>query len=650
MATVISVNGKTVTRPGVYALTKSGVKNPSPNLAYGNICIIDDGLGAMWGGGSGVSGTLKSGVDAVYELATIQQFRDFVKGGELWNLAKPLFKPAGDGINGTSKVFLVRACETTPATMSYTFDAGSITFQTLDEGVNTNGVLAGSILNKGYACKIVKNVATSKYAIQFYAGSYKGIDPLNRVSYDGMTQVTALANNFLSSKECATVQELIDWCNTSNEFKAVFNLTVGTTSSNTAAAATFDCTALATILDTPITLRINDPVLGLIELGSSTFTTGATGAAIAAVFKAIINTYAHGYSADNTGASLVTTAPATYGASINGNALGFYYATGSASASFAAGADVASSFIDADVSGNTGYQLATGGTEVYTSAAFDAAIEAIKETDNTFFLATSYGVTNAIGLNSTKIFDYLENDSKYEKFMVVGAGYDKSEFAGASGTSEAVAKYYNSDKVIIVHGAAKETSKAGFLVRSQLYKAAAVLGRLAGVAPQTPLTFKNIAIDGEIHSLTDTEKEYALSVGILTTHFDSELGYYVIQQGVNSLQNNQYLINEDASSFDIAVKRIEAQLNKEICIRAKQVFFAKDSTGPNRTTVSEENVKAWLDGFLHNKVATSLTDNLILRFGNINVEYQSDNIYVTYEFVPNFSISKAIFTGTLLDK
>lgn len=650
MATKINVNGKTVSRPGVYALTKSGVKNPSPNLSYGNVCIIDDGLGAMWGGGSGVSGTLKSGVDAVYELSTIQQFRDFIKGGEFWNLAKPLYKPAGDGINGVSKVFLVRACATTPSTISYTFTNGAVTFQTLDEGVNANGVLAGSILNKGYGCKIVKNATTSKYSIQFYAGTYKGIDPLNRVSYDGLTQTTALANNFLSSKECTTVQELIDWCNSSNEFKAAFNLTVGTTSTNTAATATFDCSALTTVLDTPIALRINDPVLGLIELGSHTPTTGATGTTIAAAFKAIINAYAHGYSANNTGASLVTTAPATYGAGINGNALGFYYATGSASANFTGGANVASSFVDADVTNNTGYKLAVGGTEAYTTDAFNAAIEAIKETDNTFFLATSYGVTDSVGLNNTKIFDYLENDSKYEKFMVVAAGYDKSEFAGASGTSEATAKFYNSDKVITVHGAAKETSKAGFLVRSQLYKAAAALGRLAGVAPQTPLTFKNIAIDGEIHSLTDSEKEYALSVGILTTHFDSELGYFVIQQGINTLQNNQYLINEDGTTFDVAVKRIEAELNKQICIRAKQVFFAKDSTGPNRTTVSAENVKAWLEGFLQNKVATSLTDNLITRFGNINVEYQGDNIYVTYEFVPNLPISKMIVTGTLLDK
>jgi len=39
--------------------------------------------------------------------------------------------------------------------------------------------------------------------------------------------------------------------------------------------------------------------------------------------------------------------------------------------------------------------------------------------------------------------------------MVVGAGYDKSEFAGTSGTSEAVSKYYNSDKVITVDAGKK---------------------------------------------------------------------------------------------------------------------------------------------------------------------------------------------------
>jgi len=45
-------------------------------------------------------------------------------------------------------------------------------------------------------------------------------------------------------------------------------------------------------------------------------------------------------------------------------------------------------------------------------------------------------------------------------------------------------------------------------------KAAIFLGREAGMAPQVPLTFKNISIDGERHVLNDVEKSKALNGGV----------------------------------------------------------------------------------------------------------------------------------------
>lgn len=548
MPTAININGKIVTRPGVYALTKSGIKNPPLNFSYGNICIIDDGIGATYGGGAGVAGTLSNGVDSVYEISTIQDFRNFVKGGELWNLAEALFKPGPSGVNGTSKVFLIRAAATTNAEIVYTFANGAVTFQTLDEGLNANGTLTSGILTKGYGCKIVESsINAGRFFIEFYVGTYKGIDPLNNIPYDGLTALNSAASLFLASPECETVQELIDWCLSSNDFKAAFQLKAG------------------------------------------------------------------------------------------------YIATGA--------------LVAADVTTNVGYKLASGGTETYNAINFDAALEAVKDLDNTFFLSTSYGITTAgggtangaINLNNTKIFDFIVNDSKNEKYLVIAAGYDKPQFAGTSNSSQAVAKFYNSDKVLVVHGGAKKTTKFGFSIKSQLWKAACILGRIAGLEPQVPVTFKSLSIDGEIHKLSDSEKEFALAKGILTTHYDVELGYYVVQQGINSLQNNQYLVNEDGSTFDIAVARIRAQLNKEIVINAKRVFFGKPSTGPNRNTVTEEDIKAWLEGFLQGKTASSLTDNLILRFGNITVTVQSDNYFISYEFVPNFPVNKLIFTGILLE-
>jgi len=539
MATSIVVNGKTIKRPGVYALTKSGIKYPAQNLSYGNICIIDNGAGAGFAGGAGVSGTLTQGVDSVYEISTIQQYLSFMKGGALWDLGEPLFKPSkAANIPGVSKVYFIKAATTVNAEITYAFENGGVIFQTLDEGLGANGITASGILTKGYACKfIASTINAGKYIVEFYHGSFTGLDPLNNLPYDGILAADSTAVMFLTTPELTLVQDLIDWCLTSNEFKAVFKLKIG------------------------------------------------------------------------------------------------YTATGA--------------FTPDDITDNAGYKLATGGTETYDATGFSNAILAIKDLDNTFFLSLDSG-TSSTSLSNEKILDFINNESKYEKFMYVAGGYDKTTFAGSTNTSESTAKYYDSDKVVVIHGGLKKTTRNGFILKSQLYKAALVLGRTCGLPPQTPITFKDLNIDGEIHKLSDNEKEFALDFGILTTHFDNELGYHVIQQGINSLQQNSYLVNEDGTSHDIAVRRITAQLNKEICVNAKKVFFGKNE-GPNRNTITEEDIKAWLEGFLQTKTASSLEDNLILKFGNINVVVQADNYFASYEFTPNYPISKIVFTGIILE-
>lgn len=543
MATSIIVNGKTIKRPGVYALTKSGIKNPPSNLPYGNVCIIDDGSlntsENIRPGGSGVNGQLNTGVDSVYEITTPQQFQAFVNGGVMWSLAEQLFKPAKkNNIAGVSKIFYIKAAITTPATITYTFANGSVVFETLDEGLGANGEgLAGQLV-KGYGCKFVPSTAVpGRFVVQFYYGNYKGIDPLNNVPFSNIAKNQAVGELFLTSPELKTVQELINWCSQSVEFKAVMSLKASTGSGN---------------------------------------------------------------------------------------------------------------FIAADIASNVGFTLGVGATETYNDAAFDAALKVVKDRDNTFFLSLNSG-SKATSLSNEKIFDFITNESKYEKFLLVAAGSNKSTFAGTTvGSSEHTTNYFNSDKVIVVHGQYKKSTRSGFMIKSQLAKAAMVLARICGLPPQTPVTFKSLDIDGEIHKLDDSEKEFALDKGILTTHYDDELGLHVIQQGINSLQDNQYLVNEDGTSHDIAVRRITAQLNKEICINAKKVFFGKEQ-GPNRNTITDTDIAAWLEGFLQSRVASTLADNLIIRFGNINVTVQADNYFVTYEFVPNYPISKIVFTGVILE-
>ncbi|WP_291911019.1 hypothetical protein [Chitinophaga sp. CB10] len=544
MATKVNINGKLTSLPGVYAITRSGIVNPPTNLSYGNIVIIDDGIGAGFGAGAGVLGTARQGADSIYEFTSLQAMRDFVKGGELWNLALPLFKPAtaaAEPINGVSKVFLVHARESAPATISLTLTNGSLELQTLDEGLNANGVITGGKLAGGYAAKLSAGVSDKdKFVLSLYHGSFKGTDALNNAPYDGIAAADSRAALVVASPEVATITELVAWMNASTTFKTGF------------------------------------------RLKSSAVTT--TGAIVAA-----------------------------------------------------------------DLTTYPDYVPATGATEAYTPAAFDAALNALNTLDFTFFFSTRYAdeVKHA---NNLKLLDFITSgESKYERFMVAAAQADKAGFNTGENSSIAAAHYYNSDKVILVHGAAKLTTQSGFKLVSQLYKAAAVLGRIAGLAPQTPATFKRIGINGEVHKLDNAELELANNNGLLVTHYDYELDDYVILQGINTLQRNEYLVNEDGTSPSIAVKRITAQLNKEIVVNAKRKFFGKDNVGPNRNSVTEADLKAWLEGFLQSRTANALTDNLIIRFGNVSATVSGDNYYVQYEFVPNFEVNKIVITGVILE-
>jgi hypothetical protein len=207
MATKVLVNGKYKQRAGVYATVKSAIKNPTTQNSYSNILIIDDGIGAGFGGGSGVNGVNSKGVESIYEFTNLSQFQAFVKGGELWNLGKPLFNPSGSQ-NGVSKIYLVKAATTTPSTISVDVTNGSFDIDTKDEGLSANGVMAGANLSKGIAGKLIKT-ANGKFKFQIWHGTYKGVDTLNGVPYDGILDTEAKPQLLIESPEVVAVGDLI---------------------------------------------------------------------------------------------------------------------------------------------------------------------------------------------------------------------------------------------------------------------------------------------------------------------------------------------------------------------------------------------------------------------------------------------------------
>lgn len=550
MATKQIFDGQTIIIPGVRSTIKSGIVNPTLDLAYGNMLVIDTGSGANYGGGAGFDGELASGKDdTFYEFNSFDDFRTFTHGGLWWLLASPLFKPGGVGVNGISKITYIKAATTTAASIVIELtgdtdasdsvagtNGGDITIKVRTEGLIGNGALStsGDNLKKGYAFKMTEGKNdTSKFIFKFYRGTFKGLDQ-NSIPYNGVDEETAVPQLICQSPEVDNIEDLITWMTDDFTFNTYFKLTDST-------------------------------VTG----------TGAIG--------------------------------------------------------------------DGDLDTYTDYTLASGGTESYSSDVLADVLDAINDLYVQFVLCDKYG-DNAQHQNNLDIVDWAANDSKYKPEVYIAAGNDISDFA----TSKTVAAAYDNDGVTVVHGAPKLPSRAGngFKLYDSIYKAAAFLGREAGLAPQVPLTFKSIDIAGEQHPLNDKETEQALEAGLLVSRLND--GEFECVKGVNTLQENDFIINEDGTTHSKQLKRIARQLNNELIINARRQLL-KQKNGVNVNTLSAARIKSWTEGYLKTKIATQQSDNLITFFKNVTVTKVADSWRINYEFGANGEISFLFFTGVVID-
>lgn len=286
-----------------------------------------------------------------------------------------------------------------------------------------------------------------------------------------------------------------------------------------------------------------------------------------------------------------------------------------------------------------------GGTTVFLAdGEFESILELITDFDVSFFLCTDYGVTNGVSTYNGKLFTFLKNDAKFTQFMVIGGGSDDSDLFGDSDSSEALAKNYNSEQVIIVHGNPEENRKlnVGTKQLPSIYFAATIVGMTAGGAPQTPLTFKRLEYSNFVYCLTKKEREKALQAGILHSRLLN--GYWIINQGITSLLDNKqtYALNGETLEFSIAL--IKAQINKELILEGEARFI-----GLTAAQASPQSVKDFTETKLSSLVASVGNDNLILSWRNVKVRTDNSDYYITYDFVPNIPVNKTFFIGNVLD-
>lgn len=290
--------------------------------------------------------------------------------------------------------------------------------------------------------------------------------------------------------------------------------------------------------------------------------------------------------------------------------------------------------------------LSTGGTTEYLKdTEYADVLEAISELDVTFFLCTNTDVSKGTDAETNgKLFTFLKNDAKYSEFMVVPGGSSDNDLFGDNNCSQSIAKYYDSGQVVVVHGAPIVTRNDGNGTKqlSSIYLAATIIGLNAGSAAQTPLTFRRVGYQSFEYDLKKKEREKALQAGIM--HVRNVSGYWCVNQGVTTLQDNKQSIAYDGQSMELSIELIKAQLNKELVSEAETRF-----TGNTAAQASPQSVKNFVETKLKSLVAYTGSDNLIISWKNVKVSAKNSDYYVTYDFQPNVPVNKVFFTGNVLD-
>lgn len=306
---------------------------------------------------------------------------------------------------------------------------------------------------------------------------------------------------------------------------------------------------------------------------------------------------------------------------------------------FVLGKHTAGTFTAEDKTNNS-FVLATGGTSAYSASDLTATLELLQNVDFNILLSLNTDKATGSDTINAKLQYFVQNETKHPKYLAI-AGAESLEDNLTSATA------FNSQRVWLVYGQPRTSASyipVGYRVQSSVYMAALMVGRIAGLAPQIPPTFKDLNIVGLEKTLTVYEQEDCLDKGVLTAVYDNDLSSFVILRGINTLQNNTSLQNSDGSSFSIQITRICSQLNQDVVLNIKKQIFG-DQSGVNANTVSEEYLTDWIKVFLTSKVATETQDNLILGFSDVNVRREGDTYWCSYKFRTNSEIAFIFLTG-----
>lgn len=652
MATEVFFNNKRIKIPGAYSQVKSGIKNPAIALDFGNCLIIDTGSGKFYGGGSGIAGTLKQNLDSIYTFTDVASAQAHQHGGLFWFLSSPIFFPGGGASQGASSLTFIKAAATTPSSLTYTFtgggsNGGTFTLRNRAEGKVGNGVMGDE--TRGVTTLTISNAGTAGSSTFAITSSGETVASYATIGGDNIAAVIAgLIASMNSLGICSVVSSTTSTITFSaprglgSAANAITPILTATNSGAGSFSGAYTGGVTGTLLTRGYAAKM---IAGVIDTNKFIiqFSRGT--------FRGLNSDIGDGTPYDgvtelSTVAEVICQSPefsniSTLISWMDSDPVFQAYFEKQSSSVAGTGAVTAG-----DLSSNSAYKMFAGGVDTYNSTYLSQALEAIAGSTYDFILADNWG-DNARSANNLAILAYA-TQAKIKPDVYIGGGYDSSKWNSGATSSINMAQAFNSQYATLVHAGAKKTDFNGRLLKNyqSIYHAACVMGREAGLAPQVPLTFKNVGIDGVLHQLKDNEVIAGLDAGVLMTRADDSA--FEIVKGVNTLQTNTYLVNPDGSTSSKQLARIIRQLNKELVINGKRDLLKKPN-GANRNTLSPEDVKVWVEGYLTSKVSTDQQDNLIISFQNVTVTVQGDAYFVNYGVIPNFEVSFLLFSGLILD-
>lgn len=634
MSVPVNFGNKVIIEPGVYAQTKAAVEAQPVAFPFGNVMIIDTGSGKNWGGGSGINGELEQGLNSVYAFSSLQDFRNFTKGGEIWDYSQHVME-TGLGVPAPDLLYFVRAAQTTGARISFNFTNGSVNFICRNEGNVGNGYL---------------DETRAKLILTFVDASI------------------IVGNTFVLTIDSEEIANITATSTSPAEFKQLLVDTINNGGSGYAA----EIQGLNVVILAPRGLGVLPNTYVVTTSGTVTANTSATmqGGVLG---EKVINGFGAQFSAgDVTDTFKIEFYQGTFsGKAPNGEYYGLNNEENSDpvivattpdfttmdeliawaqndnafNRAFVLAEDYSQSgdgtFDATDINTYNDIVLASGGAEEYRPEDLDRVLEDIREMGNTFFLADRYG-EEALSVQNMKILDHILTNAEFEKFMVVGGGKDNTEFKDTENSSVEIAKTFDSVRAIVVHSGNKRRNRLSGNLEElpAIHHAAAVVGRLGGLNPQDPLTFKRLAMDNYLHTMNQSEREMALQAGVLHNRDVEGIGS-VVNQGINTLQKNKQQINPDGTSHEISIMSIGAQLNKELVLNLRPLFI-----GLNKRQVTKADVRSFVENYLFN---SSIGNGLIVRFQNVTVDLQQGYYDIKYYYEPNGPINKMFLTGFMLD-